>query len=699
MRQGCNGYSVIVQCGQFLSLVLFFVLVGFPSFFSLSEEKGKLSGLEVLAVQTHQQLSVSQQGEVKHQNGYFESHLDQETNHFSTFSSSASYQREENPSVGLCVVHSILEHSLQTYFEFGFPFDSLNANEGYGVNDRGSLYTTLIDSLDTLAITNHTNTFLTSVRWIVQNVPNFDINGTVSVFETIIRILGGLISAHLMIEEGIMPDRFLYVEDGKIPEEFIYHGELLILATDVADRLISSFDNSLGTMYGSANLHTGQPMREDKFLQNSVIGTNILEMMLLSHFTEDPKYRELSEQAAKRVFVTRESVTHLMPTEFENSFEAMPPPFTTTGSGQDSTVEYFLKYHILSGKVMPWRFFESSRIAWLGHLRAGGLYYTRLILDNRPFVTSQHDTLSNFYPGLLLLGGRKEEGVEPLWTVQALLRRFGSLPDKSSLDLMSRPDDLISELRPEHAESVYFYYHATHDPAYQAMGEEFAMGLHLRARVGNGFSPLNRSDLPPKRLESYKDNTESYFIAETLKYLYLLMEEAEWTKKEGLSSRGRNYSANLSGKDANDRVALQTRPWMLDWVFSTEAHMFPNSYFFWAPEVFRRRGVRAPGIEEEIKLKNEKKEYLKINDITLPNEDLSSWSFYSPTSMTVMRLENIHNLMSLSDFSKSTVGKKRKNGFRKFDWLWEDHLVGDAGYLCLNQPLSSLRRLSQSFYR
>lgn len=56
---------------------------------------------------------------------------------------------------------------------------------------------TLVDALDTLAVMGNYTEFKRAVD-IIINKANFDTNINVSVFETNIRIVGGLISAHLM---------------------------------------------------------------------------------------------------------------------------------------------------------------------------------------------------------------------------------------------------------------------------------------------------------------------------------------------------------------------------------------------------------------------------------------------------------------------------------------------------------------------
>jgi mannosidase alpha-like ER degradation enhancer 2 len=63
---------------------------------------------------------------------------------------------------------------------------------------------TLIDALDTLVIMKNYSEFRRAVNIIANHLPSFDIDVNVSVFETTIRILGGLLSSHLMAIDPLL---------------------------------------------------------------------------------------------------------------------------------------------------------------------------------------------------------------------------------------------------------------------------------------------------------------------------------------------------------------------------------------------------------------------------------------------------------------------------------------------------------------
>jgi hypothetical protein len=72
-------------------------------------------------------------------------------------------------------------------------------------------------------------------------------------------------------------------------------------------------------------------------------------------------------------------------------------------------------------------------------------------------------------------------------------------------------------LRPEIIESTYYLYHYTHDAKYLAMGQTYFNSLVKYCRTDEGYAAM--ADVRSKKKA---DSMESFFFAETLKYLYLL---------------------------------------------------------------------------------------------------------------------------------------------------------------------------------
>ena len=77
-------------------------------------------------------------------------------------------------------------------------------------------------------------------------------------------------------------------------------------------------------------------------------------------------------------------------------------------------------------------------------------------------------------------------------------------------------------LNPEIFESTYYLYRATRDPRYRAMGREMFEDLKRSCRTAGGYAELTSVVTKQKM-----DRMETYFLAETLKYLYLLFAPPE----------------------------------------------------------------------------------------------------------------------------------------------------------------------------
>lgn len=170
---------------------------------------------------------------------------------------------------------------------------------------------TLIDALDTLAVIGNYTEFRRVVK-ILTKKQNFDANINVSVFETNIRIVGGLLSAHLLSHRYVFNswhqvsarpvailtnDSFLmynFRAGVELEPGWPCNGPLLRLAEDVGKRLLPAFDTPTGMPYGTVNLRHGVPLGETTITCTAGIGTFILEFGTLSRLTGDPVYEEVS---------------------------------------------------------------------------------------------------------------------------------------------------------------------------------------------------------------------------------------------------------------------------------------------------------------------------------------------------------------------------------------------------------------------
>lgn len=175
---------------------------------------------------------------------------------------------------------------------------------------NGGMGLTIVDSLDTLIIMGLKDEVKKSIDWIRDHL-NFNRNEFVSLFETTIRFLGGLLSAYEMTGEIILLEK----------------------ATDLGDRLLRGYQTGTGVPYVNINLQTGQKVNPDWNGRNSVLsefGTVQLEMRKLSQLTGNPKYREAVERLDKYI--------HEHPPRGDGLYYTMIEPETGRWNGDHITM-------------------------------------------------------------------------------------------------------------------------------------------------------------------------------------------------------------------------------------------------------------------------------------------------------------------------------------------------------------------------
>ena len=229
----------------------------------------------------------------------------------------------------------------------------------------------------------------------------FDVDSKVQVFETVIRGVGGLLSAHLFASgelpiTGYKPLRGKAVSKGgkkietptiKWPNGFRYNGQLLRLALDLAQRLLPAFYTATGMPYPRVNLRHGipfylnSPLHHDSDFEDFVeqgspeitetcsagAGSLVLEFTVLSRLTGDPRFEQLAKRAFWAVWDRRSNIGLIgagVDAENGNWIGA----YAGIGAGTDSFFEYALKTSILlSGHETPNLTipYESQPASWL----------------------------------------------------------------------------------------------------------------------------------------------------------------------------------------------------------------------------------------------------------------------------------------------------------------------------------------------
>ncbi|EDQ86875.1 uncharacterized protein MONBRDRAFT_33664 [Monosiga brevicollis MX1] len=307
-------------------------------------------------------------------------------------------------------VRQMFYHGFDNYMEHAFPHDELQPLSCTGRDTWGPYSLTLIDSLDTLHVLGNASAFEAGLRVTIRDL-NFDIDKNVSVFETTIRMLGGLLSAHLVAADLKAQDQL----------QGPYHQELLDLATDLGDRLLPAFDTPTGRW--------------------TLLDAGI-------------------------------------------------------GSNQDSFYEYLVKGYIMLGDEEYLHMLEPLYAATATKMKVNDWYFDANMKSGAkslPWFTA----LSAFWPGLQALYGDVAAAHRTLLNFQDVWRLFGFVPEAYNLNTGEFPFDLKAYfLRPELAESLMYTYRAT---------KSHALG----------------------------DRMESFFLSETLKYLFLLFDEDNFIHRGG----------------------------------------------------------------------------------------------------------------------------------------------------------------------
>ena len=357
----------------------------------------------------------------------------------------------------------------------------------------GSLLMTPVDALDTMLIMGLTKQ-ADEARNLIDTKLNFDQDIFVRDFEINIRLLASLLSCYEMTGDK----------------------RLLELADDLGRRMLPIFESPTGLPYVNVNLHTGavQGTRAD----SATAGSMLLEFGVLSKLTGKQIYYDKAKRAVVALYNHRSPIGLVgsgIDVETGKWFDE------TAGikGGIDSYYEYLLKCAILFHDKDCERMWLDSLTAinkYLADDRPNGLWYGRANMNTGQRTNPYYGALDAFFPAVLALSGDVPRAAR-LQDSSYLMWNFAGIePETFDYDKMK----IISPewpLRPEIVESAYYLYHYTNDPKYLAMGQTFYDAIMKYCRTDAGFAAI--ADV---RIKEKSDHMESFFFAETLKYLYLL---------------------------------------------------------------------------------------------------------------------------------------------------------------------------------
>ena len=358
-----------------------------------------------------------------------------------------------------------------------------------------------------LAIIGDYPEFRRAVKLVIRDV-SFDKDVVVSVFESTIRVLGGLLSAHQLASDpvyAIMPE---------------YNGELLELANELGWRLLPAFNTTTGLPYHRVHLQHGVLPDEPRETCTAAAGTLVLEFGLLSRLTGQPVFERLARRSLQALW-DRRSKYDLVGTNIDVQTGVWKNPFSAVGAGVDSFFEYLLKSYIALDDPVLLDMFVTARKAVTQHLMHEDVHLESNMhmgygISRHPYVSA----LQAFWPGLEALAGNPHNGTRMLRPLLQLWRRYQAMPEMFDVMSMS-PIHFAkdSPLRPELVESLYLVYCITRHPSLLNAAAEIIKSINTYSRVKCGYASI--ADVISKRLD---DRMDSYFLSETAKYLFLLFD-------------------------------------------------------------------------------------------------------------------------------------------------------------------------------
>lgn len=346
----------------------------------------------------------------------------------------------------------------------------------------------------------------------------------VNLFETTIRVLGGFLSTYHLTQDRLFFDR----------------------AKELGDRLLPCFESPSKIPFSDINLKTGHSHAPEWGPDSSVseVSTIQLEFRDLSMLTGNTKYQVAVDEVMDKL-QSLPKKDHLIPLFINAETGRLRPGTLTLGARADTYYEYIFKQWIQSGRTEPkfkqWfldsmsgvqrhllHHSEPSRLTFIGEEKENGEFYAKM------------DHLVCYLPGTLALAVHNGLPMKYMSIAKNLMytcyRMYREMPTGLSpeivhfntqqgadTDIYVKPLDRHNLLRPETVESLFYMYRLTNDTKYQKWGWNILQAFNRYTRLDDGYSSINNvmntTDPDPR------DKMESFFLGETLKYLFLLFSD------------------------------------------------------------------------------------------------------------------------------------------------------------------------------
>lgn len=514
-------------------------------------------------------------------------------------------------------------NSWHSYVEMGFGADEFNSITGTSTNfsSDGGVGYFIVDVIDMLLILGEQEEYERARDWIRKLRWN-DKRGKFSVFETTIRTLGGLLSAHALCTPN--EQNTLSVRTSKLcaPTDA---NMFLTKALDLAEALSPAFGaNAYGLPEREIDFSTGQlyaDVDNRRLISLAEATTVQLEFKYLAHLTDDERWWRMAERPMETVRAAEQRVRSegLLPIFLNPATGMSSISEVRLGSRGDSYYEYLIKQYVQTNATET-AYLDMYQKAMMGvkrrlirqspvrkmlhttelHIRIDrqtrqqsiqtvgkqdhlvcfiggsfmlGALYSNPVLSKLTYpptkdtsktwndlaqedwdvgheltktcVETYSDTKTGLSPEIAMfrLEGDGYKGPEEDWYIKQPSPRIDGRKTEALLDARNI-------LRPETVESLFIGFHLSGDQQYRDWGWQIFQAFERSCRVSyandaarHSYAGIKDVDAEPSDVQQI-DRMETFWLAETLKYLYLLFADQDTLRMD-------------------------------QWVFNTEAHPLP----------------------------------------------------------------------------------------------------------------------------
>ncbi|PWY98557.1 seven-hairpin glycosidase [Testicularia cyperi] len=432
-------------------------------------------------------------------------------------------------------IKTAYRNAYEDYLKYARGHDELLPVSKGSEDPFGGWGATVVDSLSTSFLMGHMDLYQDGVNYMKKVDFTQTSQASISLFETNIRYLAGLLSAY---ELGGKKEPKL-VEQAKV----------------VGDHLLTGWVGNNNLPFNTLRWNNfGKPDTSSGSAGIAEAGTLIIEMDRLTKFSGDSKYLNYAKKAMQAIINSKGVFPGLYPQVYNPATSQPADDYVTWGGGSDSFFEYLVKYSYMTGEdngyLSTW--IKSVKFS-IKHLIEQPEQTNKKLTYLTDYSASSGGNLPRFSHlgcfagGNWILGGQLVGNTDFLKYGLALtdgcINTYTASPSGlgpesfvfignggNTQGVTINDQDFYREngfdfevtqyiLRPEVIESLFYAYRTTGDTQYQDLAWQAWKAIKKHCKAPAAFaavSPVNSTS--PKLL----DDSESFLYAETFKYLYLI---------------------------------------------------------------------------------------------------------------------------------------------------------------------------------